>query len=136
MVLFPIRDASKDPLKDRNKKKLSPQSNLKSKKLVNLLSFPPTRTGKYYMFKGVLFPAVMLLPRCITDLKGMKTSDLVSRSDVTFTSSEIEEVESAACTLLEASFWSVILEKCNDEAKCYCLFVAGARTQMMVALIS
>ena len=33
------------------------------------------------------------LPRCITDLTGIKCYDVVSRSDVTFTSSEIKEVE-------------------------------------------
>ena len=58
---------------------------------------------------------------------GNENHDSFSRSDVTFTPFEIEEVESAACTLLEALFWMewwmyavwfMILEGCNDEAKC------------------
>ena len=31
---------------------------------------------------------------------------------------------------------SMILKKCDDEAKCYHLFVTGTRTQMVVACIS
>ena len=31
---------------------------------------------------------------------------------------------------------AMFLEKCDDEAKCYCLLVAGARTRMTVAGIS
>ena len=55
---------------------------------------------------------------------------------MTVTSSEIEEVELADRTLFEAAFWmdwwlyatwSVILEKCDNEGKCYHLFVAVAR---------
>ena len=58
------------------------------------------------------------------------------RCDVTFTSSEIKKVESA--TLLEEvswmdwslyATWAIILKKCDDEVKCYCLFVAGAHKQ-------
>ena len=70
---------------------------------------------------------------------------MVSRSDVTFTFSKIEDVEFAARTLLEASSemdwwlyaaWSMILERCDDKAKTHPLSVAGAWTQMMVAHIS
>ena len=54
---------------------------------------------------------------------------------MTFTSSEIDEVDSTAHTLLVASFWidwwmyaawSLILERYDDEAECYDLFLAGA----------
>ena len=54
-------------------------------------------------------------------------------------------MESATHALFEAACrmdwwlyaaWAMILEKCDDEAKCCSLFDAGARTQMMVAHIS
>ena len=41
-VLLPIRDTSEDHLKELDKK-ISPQLNLESKKLVKLLPFPPAR---------------------------------------------------------------------------------------------
>ena len=43
------------------------------------------------MFEGVSSPSILLLRCCITNLTGMKSFDSVSRSDVTFTSSEIKE---------------------------------------------
>ena len=58
---------------------------------------------------------------------------------------QIEEVELVTHTLLESSSWldwwscaawSMILLNCNDEVKCYFLFVAGAWTRMMMAHIS
>ena len=54
---------------------------------------------------------------------------------MTFATSEIEEVESAAHHILEVSSWmdwwicaawSVVLPNCIVDAKCYSLFVAGA----------
>ena len=62
-----------------------------------------------------------------------------------FTSSKIEEVESAPCTLFEVASWmdwwlyaarAMVLERCTDEAKCYSLFVVGECTHMMVVCIS
>ena len=60
--------------------------------------------GTITNWRGVFSPSLML-PLCITNLRGMKTFDTVTRSDVMFTSMEIREVELAACALFEAASW-------------------------------
>ena len=141
-VLLLVGDTAED-LKELDEKLSFPLSCLKSKKLVKLLPFPPVQAQRY-KFEGVYCLSVLLLPRCITELTGMKCFDSVSRLDVTFTFLEIEEVALASRTIFEPSFWmdwwlyaarSMILENCDKEAKCY-PFVAGARIQIMLAFIS
>ena len=77
----------------------SPQSSMKTKKLVKFLLYFPTQIRKYFGFEGVTFPSVLLF-RCITILVGMNTCDLFSGLDVIFTS-KMEEVESTSWTLLK-----------------------------------
>ena len=89
-------------------------------------------------------PIILLLLCCITDVVGMNSFDSVTGLDVTFTSSEIEEVESAAHTLFEVVSWmdwwlcsttAMILEQHTDEDKSCSLFFAEARMQMIVIRI-
>ena len=56
-------------------------------------------------------PQFMLLSYCITELVGMKTYKNLSRTDVVFTSLEMEEVEASLRTLLEADHRALMVER-------------------------
>ena len=65
-----------------------------------------------------------------------KSCDTLFRLEVTFTSSVVEEVDSAACALLEASSFMgcllyvarfMIFSNCSNEAKCYSFLLLGPR---------
>ena len=96
LILLLVGNTAED-LKDLDQKILLLQSSLKSKKLSKSLLFPPVRILWYYMCEGVSSLSVPPLQHCITNLTGMETFDLVTRLDVAFPLSEIEEVESTAC---------------------------------------
>ena len=98
---MPGEDAAEDLLKVLAKKISSSSLILMLKKVVKLLPFPPARAQHYYEFEGASFSSVLLLLHCISDLRRIKTFNSVTWSDAAFTSSEIEEVESATCTLFE-----------------------------------
>ena len=94
------------------------------------------RSRKYYKFLGDFSPSVLLLPCCVIELSDLSSHGNLLRSDVTLSSSEVEEMEPAVRTLLEAASWLdwlvvaawlMVLANSSAVTKCHQLFVTGAR---------
>ena len=69
---------------------------MKTWKLTKLFPPPNIQLRKYFKFEGDSAPLFLLLPRCITELSSMRSYDNLARTDVTFTSCEMEEVKASA----------------------------------------
>ena len=65
------------------------------KELTKLIP-PMNPKSRKYNFQGDRYPQYLLLPQCVTELSGLISFENISRSDATFTTSEMEEVEAAS----------------------------------------
>ena len=78
---------------------------LVSTKKLKVLPPPSIHLRRSYKFENDTAPQLLLLPWRITELSGMRSYEIILRMDVTFTFSEMEEVEASVRILLEAASW-------------------------------
>ena len=139
---LPIEDMSADILADIYEHISSTTSGMLSKKVSKLLPLSGVRSRCYYHFEGEEVANSHFLPRHMTELAGIRSYENLNKADVVLSSSEAEDLEAAACTVIEATLWmdwwtfvaeSMTLQGSDDSKMLKRLFVTGTRWQLLVA---
>ena len=103
--LFPVGEMAESILRNLDEKIASPLVSMKAEKLSKLLPPLAAWSRKYYRFEVSLASQLLLLSLFITELSFMRSHKNISKSDITFTLPDVEEVEAASRMLPEAAPW-------------------------------
>ena len=99
---LPIGGASADILADFDSRVLSSSPGMPSRKSSKLLQYQSVRSRKFYRFQGEELTKAKALNRHIAELAGLRSFDSLNKSDIVWSSTEIEDMEAMARSIVEA----------------------------------
>ena len=100
---MPIGGASADILADIDTRVSSSSSGMRSRKVSKLLQYQGVRSRKFYRFEGENITKA--LNYHVTELAGLCTFDNLKKTDVTWSSTEAEDMEAALQSIVEITSW-------------------------------
>ena len=140
---MPIGGASTDILaNDIDSRVSSSLSGMLSHKVSKLLLYQGVRSPKVYRFEGEELTKAKVLNRHMTELAGLQSFDNLNKTNIIWSSTEAEDMEAAARSIMEATFWmewwifamrSLALKSTDDSCLVRRLSLASARCQLLVA---
>ena len=98
---IPIGGASADILADIDTRVSSSSSGMRSRKVSKLLQYQGVRSRKFYRFEGENITKAKALNYHVTELAGLCTFDNLKKTDVTWSSTEAEDMEAALQSIVE-----------------------------------
>ena len=122
-----IGETVEDVLKDLDDKIFSPNLGMHSQKVAKLLPYPSIKGRRCYQFEGKEVVHHCALPCGITKIIDVKSFENLAKTNVVFSSSEMEDVEATMKTLLEVASW---MDWLFDAAKT--MVMKGARERAKV----
>ena len=133
---LPIGRASADILADIDSSLSSSSSGICSCKSSKLFQYQGVRRHKFYWFQGEELTNAKALNRHIAELAGLRSFDNLNKTDVVWSSTEMEDVGATARFIIEATSWmdwwtyamrSLALKSTSDGRLVCRVSLAGAR---------
>ena len=115
---------------------------MRSWEVSKLLQYPGVRSRKFYWFEGEDVTNAKVLNRHVTELAGWRSFDNLNKTEVIWSSTEVEDMEAAFRSIVEATSWmdwwtyamkSLSLKSADDARHVCHLSLARAGCQLLVA---